>query len=50
MDPPSGVIEVTLVILSWYRLFRRCDLPNDVDDLKDLQELGDPYLNLPKTI
>ncbi len=48
VDPSSEVFEVTLLLLTWYRLFRRCDQAKDV---KELQELGDlkksKYLNLP---
>ena len=50
VDPSSVLIEVTLLLLTWYRLFRRCDPPKDEDDLQELQELGERYLNLPKYI
>ena len=43
VDPSSDVIEVTLLLSTWYRLFGRCDPPKDEDDLKELQELGDWY-------
>ena len=50
VDPSSDVIEVTLLLSTWYRLFRRCDPPRDEDDLKELQELGDWYLKTSKYI
>ncbi len=50
VDPSSDVIEVTLLLSTWYRLFRRCDPPKDEDDLKELQELGDWYLKTSKYI
>jgi hypothetical protein len=44
VDQSSDVIDVTLLLLTWYRLFRLCDPPKDVVDLKELQELGGWYL------
>jgi hypothetical protein len=44
VDPSSDVIEVTLLLSTWYHLFRLCDPPKDEDDLKEIQELGDRYL------
>jgi hypothetical protein len=46
VDPSSDCIDVTLLLLTWYRLFRRCDppKPEDEDDLKKSQESGDWYL------
>jgi hypothetical protein len=41
VDPSSACIDVTLLLLTWYRLFRRCDPLKDEDDLKELQELAD---------
>ncbi len=40
VDPSSDLIEVTLLLSTWYRLFRRCDPPKDADDLKDYLEIG----------
>ena len=34
--------------MTWYRLFRRCDPPKDEEDIKELNELADWYLNIPK--
>jgi hypothetical protein len=50
VDSSSDVIEVTLLFSTWYRqgLFRRCYPPNEEDDLKELQGLGDWYLKFAK--
>ncbi len=50
VDPSSDCIDVTLLLLTWYRLFRRCDPPKDVEDIKGLQELAHRYLNLSENI
>jgi hypothetical protein len=49
-DPSSDIIEVTLLLLTWHHLFHWCDPRKDVDDLKELQQLGDWYLNFFKYI
>jgi hypothetical protein len=41
LDSSPDVIDVILLLLTWYRLFCRCDPLKDVEDLKELQELGD---------
>jgi hypothetical protein len=41
VDPSSACIDVALLLLTWYRLFRRCDPPKDEDDLKELQKSAD---------
>jgi hypothetical protein len=48
VDPSSVCIDVTLLLMTWYRLFRRCDPPKDEEDIKELNELADWYLNIPK--
>lgn len=50
VDPSSDCIDVTLLLLTWYRLFRRCDPPKDEEDINELQELAHWYLNLSKNI
>ena len=50
VDPSSDCIDVTLLLLTWYRLFRRCDPPKDEEDINELQELAHWYLNLSKLI
>ena len=50
VDPSSDCIDVTLLLLTWYRLFRRCDPPKDEEDINELQELAHWYLNLSKFI
>jgi hypothetical protein len=50
VDPSSGCIDVTLLLLTLYRLFRRCDPPKDEEDINELQELADRYLNLSENI
>ncbi len=49
-DPSSDCIDVTLLLLTWYRLFRRCNPPKDEEDINELQELAHWYLNLSKNI
>ncbi len=39
VDPSSDVIEVTLVLLTWYRLFRWWNAPKDEDGLKDFARI-----------
>ena len=50
VDPSSDCIDVTLLLLTWYRLFRWCDPPKDEEDINELQELAHWYLNLSKNI
>jgi hypothetical protein len=50
VDPSSDCIDVTLLLLTWYRLFRRCDPPKDKEDINELQELAHWYLNLSENI
>jgi hypothetical protein len=46
VDPSSDCIDVILLLLTWYRLFRRCDPPKDEEDIDELQELIHRYLIL----
>jgi hypothetical protein len=50
VDPSSDCIDVTLLLLSWYRLFRQCDPPKDEEHINELQELAHWYLNLSENI
>jgi hypothetical protein len=50
VDPSSELIDVTLSLLTWYRLFRRSEPAKDDEDLRELKELGDRYLNTPEYI
>lgn len=50
VDPSSELIDVTLLLLTWYRLFRRSEPAKDDEDLRELKELGDRYLNTPEYI
>ena len=50
VDPSCDCIDVTLLLLTWYRLFRRCDPPKDEEDINELQELAHWYLNLSKFV
>jgi hypothetical protein len=52
VDPSSDCIasDVTLLLLTWYRLFCRCDPPKDEEDINELQELAHWYLKLSKNI
>jgi hypothetical protein len=36
VDPSSELVEVTVLLQTWYRGFRRCDPPKDEEDLKEL--------------
>ena len=49
VDPSSDCIDVTILLLTWYRLFSRCDPPKDEDNIDELQELAHRYLNCLKT-
>jgi hypothetical protein len=42
MDPSSELIEPTLLLLTWYRIFRHVYLPlaKDDEDLYELKEAG----------
>ncbi len=40
VDPSFDCIDVTLLLLTWYRLFRRCDPPKDEEDINELKELA----------
>ena len=48
VDPSSELIDVTLMLLTWYRQFRRTEPVKDEDDISELKELGDRYLNMPE--
>jgi hypothetical protein len=50
VDPSSDWIDVTPLLLTWYRLFRRCDPPKDEEDINEMQELAHWYQNLSKNI
>ena len=50
VDPSSDCIDVTLLLLTWYRLLRRCDPPKDEEDINELQELAHRCLNLSENI
>ncbi len=40
VDPSPMMVEVTIMLLSWYRLYRRKFPAKDEDDIKDLSSLG----------
>jgi hypothetical protein len=44
MDPSAELIEVVIMLLSWYRLFRRRSPAKDEDDIKELTNLSRGYL------
>ena len=50
VDPSSDCIDVTLLLLTWYRLFRRCDPPKDEEDIIVLQEMAHRYLILSENV
>ena len=37
VDPTTEMIEVTMILVTWYRLFRKCDPPKDEEDIKELK-------------
>ena len=41
VDPSSELIEVTQLLLTWYRLFRRSDPAKDEEDIKELKQASD---------
>jgi hypothetical protein len=40
VDPSFDCIDVTLLLLTRYRLFRRCDPPKDEEDINEFKELA----------
>jgi hypothetical protein len=40
VDPSPMMVEITIMLLSWYRLYRRKFPAKDEDDIKDLSSLG----------
>ena len=50
VDPSSDCIDVTLLLLTWYRLFRRSAPAKDEDDIQELQELAHWYLITPEYV
>jgi hypothetical protein len=40
-DPSKELVGMALLLLSWYRLYRRQMPSKDEDDIKKLKELGD---------
>ena len=37
IDPTTEMIEVTMLLVTWYRLFHKCDPPKDEEDIKELK-------------
>ncbi len=44
VDPSAELIEITLMLLSWYYLFRRRNPPKTDCDLADLRMMAEAYL------
>ena len=40
VDPSPMMVEITIMLLSWYQLYRRKFPTKDEDDIKDLSSLG----------
>ena len=40
VDPSSELIDVTLLLLTWYRLFRSSDPAKDKEDIQESKEPG----------
>lgn len=45
VDPSSKMVDITIMLLSWYRLYRRKFPAKDEEDIKDLTTLGRRYLS-----
>jgi hypothetical protein len=45
VDPSSKMVDITIMLLSWYHLYRRKIPAKDEEDIKNLSKLGDRYLN-----
>ncbi len=46
VDSSSELIDVTQLLLTWYRLFRRSSPSKDGEDMRELTELAHWYLNI----
>ena len=44
VDPSAELIEVTLMLLSWYHLYRRRNPPKSADDIGDLRNMAEAFL------
>ena len=40
IDPSPMMVEITIMLLTWYGLYRRKFPAKDEDDIKDLSSLG----------
>jgi hypothetical protein len=45
VDPSSKMVDITIMLLSWYHLYRRKIPAKDEEDIKDLTTLGERYLS-----
>jgi hypothetical protein len=43
VDPSSKMVDITIMLLSWYHLYRRKIPAKDEEDIKNLSKLGDRY-------
>ena len=50
VDPSAELIEVTLMLLSWYHLLRQRCPPKDDRDIADLRTIAEAYLQKCKTV
>ena len=41
VDPSPMMVEITIMLLSWYKLYRRKFPAKDEEDIKDLGTLGE---------
>ena len=44
VDPSSKMVDITIMLLSWYHLYRRKFPAKDEEDIKDLTTLGERYV------
>ena len=44
VDTSSKMVDITIMLLSWYHLYRRKFPAKDEEDIKNLSKLGDRYL------
>jgi len=46
VDPSPKMVDITIMLLSWYHLYRRKIPAKDEEDIKNLSTLGERYLSL----
>lgn len=44
IDPSPELVDITMLLISWYHLYRRRNPPKDEDDIRDFQGLSLRYI------